>query len=140
RPTIAARADDDGRSNRLAYFELPVGASAFRVERIDLSILAPDKQAPTENRRLRDRPCSARKAEGPFQFQAANIGGSEPRHVRRLETVLRGIDPPPVPLRLVQRISEGGGAIIRTRAGRCCCASGGLLRSRIDRAAKDNDQ
>src|SRR5271154_2352558 len=108
RPTLAARADDDGRSNGLAGFELPIRAPAFRVERIDFSILAPDKHAPTKNRRLRDRPGGAREAEGPFQFQAGRVRGSEPRHVGRLETVLRGIDPPPVPMRFVERISEGG--------------------------------
>src|ERR1700722_14291613 len=101
RPTIAARADDDGRSNGLACVELPIRAPAFGVERIDFSVLAPDKHAPTENRRLGDRPGSAPEAEGPFQFQAGRIGGGEPRHVRRLETVLRGTDPPPVPMRLV---------------------------------------
>jgi hypothetical protein len=131
RPAVAARADDDGRSNGLACFELPVLAPAFGVERIDFSILAPDERAPTENRRLRDRSGGAPEAEGPFQFEASNIGGSEPSHVRWLKSMLRRTDAPAVPMRPVQRIGEGCGAIVWTGAARRR-ASGGLLRPRID--------
>jgi hypothetical protein len=42
-------------------------------------------------------------------------------------------------MRFVHRISEGRGAIVRTRAARCR-GSADLLRSRIDRAAKANNQ
>jgi hypothetical protein len=53
RPAVPARTDHDGRPNGLACAILPIRTAALGIERIDLSILAADKHAPAENRRLR---------------------------------------------------------------------------------------
>src|SRR5258708_20972523 len=102
RPAIPALTDDDRRSNALACIELPKGASTLSVERIDLSALASDKQAPANNGRLRDRSGRAGEAKRPLQFQAGQVGLCQPRHVRRLKAMLGRIDPPTVPMRYAQ--------------------------------------
>jgi hypothetical protein len=112
RPTVSVRADDNRRPNLLAGAIFPVTAPALRLERIDFFVLAADKHPPTEDSCLGHSAVGEREAERPLQFQAGDVGGSEPRHVCRLEAVLRRIDTPTVPMWFVQRIGESSGAIV----------------------------
>ena len=137
RPTVAARADDDGRSNGLACFKAPIRAPTFHIERIHFSVLAADKHAPAKDSRLRDRAARAGEAERPLQFQSSCVGRIEPRHVCRLEAMLRRVDPPSIPMRLVHRIGESGVAVVWACAD-ICRAGSGLLRSRIECGRRKN--
>ena len=106
-PAACARADDDGRAHRLASVIFPVCASARSIERIDFSALAADEYPAADYGRLCDRAGRAGKSEGPFQLEARHIFRGEPGHLGRLKPMLRGIDAPSVPMRLVQRLDEG---------------------------------
>ena len=129
-PAACARADDDGRAHRLASVIFPVCASARSIERIDFSALAADERPAADYGRLCDRAGRARESEGPFQLEARHIFRGEPGHRRRLKPMLRGIDAPSVPMRLVQRLDEGRG-LVRAGAGR---TGDGFLRPDRDRA------
>ena len=106
-PAASARADDDSRAHWLASVIFPVCASARSIERIDFSALAADERPAADYGRLCDRAGRARESEGPFQLEARHIFRVESGHRRRLKPMLRGIDAPSVPMRLVQRLDEG---------------------------------
>ena len=130
RPAAGARTDDDGRTHRPSGVVFPVCASALCIERIDFSALAADEYPAAHYGRLGDRADRAGKAEGPFQFEARHIVLGEPGHLGRLKAMLRGIDAPSVPMRLVQRLDEARG-LVRAGAGR---TGDGFLRPDLDRA------
>ena len=134
RPAARARTDDDGRSHRPAIVVLPVHASALRIERIDFSALAADEYSPAHYGRLGDRADRAGKPEGPFQFEARYVVRGQPRHLRRLKPMLRGIDAPSVPMRRVQRIDEGR-AFVGAGAG-VGLGRSGFLRLGVDRGGQ----
>ena len=100
-PAIAVRAHADRGPHGEIRIDHPVDATALRIERVNLSRHASNKNAPAHHGRLCICLIRARISKCPFQFQPRDLRGAQPSHLRRLESVLRRIHAPTVPMRLV---------------------------------------
>src|SRR5205823_2295160 len=98
-----------------AVLERPVNASRLRIQRIDKTVVASDEDAARSDGRLRVGRNSRRKTESPLQFQSLYLGGREARRIRRLESGIRQIAAPAIPLRPASGIRKGriAAALIR---------------------------
>src|SRR6185369_14427168 len=79
--------------------ERPVDASRFRIERIDVSGIAAEKDTTRHDRRLRMHLNRFRNAEGPLQLERGNLSRGETRRVRRLESRVFVARTPTIPCR-----------------------------------------
>src|SRR5262245_24670704 len=71
------RADTDGVTDAGRGLEAPGDASAFRIERVDVARIGPEKHAAAGNRRLAVHRSGVRYSECPLQFEIRDLGGAE---------------------------------------------------------------
>ena len=112
--------DADCRTDARPRRVCPEDASGGGVKGINRAADAPDKHAPAGDSRLRESHRVPWKSESPFQLEASDVGGGQPR--LRLVVRIVQIEAPSIPVAFseCERLRRGGAAAAHGFNGGCC--------------------